>query len=228
MIRHRNGDVSIRTLERAVALDPEDLNSYIRLLREKERAGLLTDYRLIMAARLGHLAARLAAPEWEEYGEIEFNNHESRSTAINALSDYLNFHDLKSRREMVSFACECAERSLHVFERVLPHVRYPRIAIESARRWVISPNDSLANEAYLASELAAYSSFDDSHSMVVRDAALASSSAALVASSYGSGVAAEACRLAWVAMSISESELIWQKLRLAKYLLGEVTLPPLI
>ena len=229
MIRYRNGDRDLRELERAYLADPSDLVAYEALLAARLRAGVPVDDprmppqsveayalliearvrsgvttrpRVVMAARLGHAGAQAAAPEWERLGGAELR------TAIGALG----------RREIVAFACDCAERVLPLFERAMPEDVRPRRAIEAARAWVVSPSEKAASVAAVAANHAAVAANAAGDDADVAGYAACASFAADTAAASSTFTAAEA------ADDASDDN---DAVRLAQYLLGEVPLPPI-
>lgn len=212
-MRYRNGDRDIRELERALRADPNDLNAYAKLLRAKVRAGLLTSDCVVQAARLGHAAAQEAEPDAIRFeGELSYDDEADLERAVSALSD---------RREIVSFACDCAERVLPIFEREAPDDARPRLAIEAARKWISGPYKIATSVSRDANAAA------DAHSDI---ASLAASSAAdviyAISSKSHREAVAGAAYAARTASSYGAAERLWQRERLAQYLLGEVPLPP--
>lgn len=229
--KRRNGDVDIRALENDVRDDPSDIGSHIKLLRAKLRAGLLSHDRIVMAARLGSEAARGAAPEWNWglfTGEIRFNTDHSRRVGILGLRDI---------REAITFACDCVERVLPNFEQAMPGDNRPRRAIEVARAWVVSPSreSAIINAIFEAAVGAA----DACDAVVGIDEAAAEAAAAAY------GPANEICSVRagyiclvdsidntirsvrWQRLGVGYNEIAWQRERLIKYFLGEVSTPPI-
>ena len=239
MRRYRNGDRDLRELERAYLADPTDLVAYEALLAARLRAGIPVDDprtppssveayalliearvrsgvttrpRVVMAARLGHAGARLAAPEWAGQGEINWAEDTPRQNAITALG--------REIRKITSFACDCAERVLGVFEGDHPDDMRPRAAIEAARAWVLDPS-AINKKAAEAARAAAYAAA--SHISYA-----AASAAASAADAYAATYAAAAASAATAADADADAaaERLWQQERLAQYLVGDVTLPP--
>ena len=77
---------------------------------------------------------------------------------------------------VVEFACQCAERVLHIFEEQFPDDDRPRKAIEAARKWADDPTKENARAAAVSYD-AAY------------DAAVAVSYAAARAAAYAAATA---------------------------------------
>lgn len=175
-----------------------------------------------MAARLGHEAARLAAPEWEALGEIDWRSPSDRREASEILA---------YQRVIVSFLCDCAERVLGIFEKFCPEDTRPRSAIEATRAWVINPStenrnwvDRAASAAFFAADVIALRGRSGGSLYAANSCAYAAYVAAnthrytasmmsvpvvfnagsAVASAYGRGMAEEHA---------------WQSQRLARYLL---------
>lgn len=182
MIRHRNGDRGLRDLERDYRSDHTDLSAYIAILAARRRAGIpvnrgvppadaeahallieamietgMTTWpRVVMAARLGHEAAKLAAPGWaatrlvmevwrpelERRIDVDWTQRTDRRESIGALGDV---------REIASFTLDCVERVIEIFDRARPNDMRPRSAIEAARTWVMIPSDENVYAAYAAS-----------------------------------------------------------------------------
>lgn len=100
--------------ERHARSDPSPL-AQAELLRERMRRGALEARRVSLAARLGHEAAGLLFPD----------------TTPPELSEAFAALDAP---ELRSYACDCAEGVLGIFERFRPGDARPRLAIEAARR----------------------------------------------------------------------------------------------
>src|SRR5207302_979701 len=88
------------------------------------------------------------------------------------------------KRLVVSFAADCAERVLGIFEKRFPHDRRSREAIEAARAWVAAPSDAAAKRALDArgrgwsSRAAAAAAAADADAADAADAAAAAAAAA--------------------------------------------------
>ena len=94
---------------------PEDEAAY---LTERRRAGELTDARLRAAADFGSQAAGLAL---------------GRRGGVSSLCDALI---ALTPRERIAIACDCAERTLHLWVHEHPEDARPRALLNSARAWV--------------------------------------------------------------------------------------------
>lgn len=120
-------------------------------------------------------------------------------------------------REFRLFACDCAERVLHLYEARYPGDTRPRDAIEMARRFangdVKVTHEELASAAYAAAAVAA-----DAAAYAAAYAAYAAYSAAAAAAYAAAADAADAA--AYVAAR--DEERAWQRDRLVRYIRGEV------
>ncbi len=134
------------------------------------------------------------------------------------------------KQTAVLFACDCAERVLHVFEKQYPDDKRPRTAIETARKWARGEatlkETRSASDAAAAAAGASYSAAcaDDTVSYAASDAA-GSAYAASDASddtadvAYSTYAASGAATHAADAADASERE--WQLKRLMEYLEGK-------
>lgn len=267
--RYRNGDRDLRELEHAYQSDPSDLNVYISILAARRRSGIpvnqgvppaagdveayaklleamletkiVTRPRVAMAARLGHEAARLAAPEWVVYRKARSIHSQTR----------LAIEEMDDKREMVSFSCDCSERVLTIFERQYHGDMRPRMAINAARKWILDATHSNSVSATAAAVARAGASDAVTMSSIVEmerpesAAATAAAGAAMytAAAAIASGTATataviSVCSYALSAVrllashggrgvehirTISDAERSWQVARLCQYFLGEVT-----
>jgi len=110
-------DSQLQHLRRAweASGSPEDEAAY---LTERRRAGELSDARLRAAADFGSQAATLAL---------------GRTGGVSSLFDGLI---ALSPRERIALACDCAERTLHLWSSERPGDLRPQALLRSARRWV--------------------------------------------------------------------------------------------
>lgn len=170
-IKRRNSDRDIRALERR----GDDDYTQARLLREKVRSGLLTEDRLITAARLGYEPARLASGE-------SVNSSEREAIIWTIGSDRLIALSVLTSRSMVSLACKWAKSVLPIWESRYPDDMRPRKAIEAALYWINFPTrrSELAaeREAHYANRVAS-ATIDRTIASAARSAASAAFAAYL-------------------------------------------------
>ena len=110
---------------------------------------------------------------------------------------------------LVTFAADCAERDLPIFEARYPEDLRPRKAIEAARAWIACPTpetSDAASAAYAASDAAAsyaaYAASDAAHAAAHAAAYAADADAAYA--SYASYAAASADERRWQADRLRE------------------------
>lgn len=248
MIRRRNSDADLRALKRSCLDDRGDIIAYERYLAARLRAGLpledpeispfdvdahaillrfrvasgiTTRSRISMADRLGHEAARIVnegSTGWAGLGGWDFR---SRIICIGQLVD---------RRNITSFACDCAERVIDHFERGYPNDQRPRRAIESARLWITVPSESNRRSAYSRSEDVRNAEYGRLGYYTYHYSAMAAAAAARTAAAFSASEAV--VNAATGARDASSSELdnrteisIWQQFRLAEYLVGDAVIP---
>lgn len=202
---------------------PSEVDSYKLLIEARVRTGVTTQPRVVMAARLGHEAARLAAPEWVESREINWDNWHRKEKTIATLG---------YRRMIVSFACDCVERVLPNFERYVPGDMRPRFAIEAIRAWVLDP--SAKNKIVVVAISDSFYSNDDERGRYSADyATFFVAHAVANPAIYAAHYAVVAINNAAIINdgnpddADSNAERLWQRQCLAKYLLGEIKLPPI-
>ena len=192
----------------------------VRLLRERVRAGELTQERVELAASLGHAAALELCPEVDRAIDRGEGGRVARTQWIDFLSQsqgLLSTH--KWVRTIVDWVSRPAVSSKFGDESA------PANAIAAARRWIDCPCEACAHRAEDASEEAWTMA---SRLPAAQAAPLAAGKAAKAAAESGFGEeamvdnAAEAAGYALMATGDSEAELDWQTLRLAAYVLGEV------
>ena len=223
----------------------------VRLLRERLRAGELTQKRLELAASLGHAAARELCPEvesvnWLSVHWAEFRGRQPAKTRRMAGELVSTAHDLLRDRTLpVRVASDWAEHVFHHFEAARPEDDRPRKAIDRARAWVAGSTadarHGIAVEAAAAASAAADAGFDVhdappgaiSPNGAAANAAFAAQAVA-AAAAYADNDAHDAMDAACHAAHLvaehadpdepvaREAEREWQRLRLAAYVLGEV------
>lgn len=202
---------------------PYDTGKYAILLNARVRTGATTQPRIAMAARLGHSTAMLVSP-----GLASATLRE----AFSVISD---------RREAVSFACDCAERALVVFERLIPGDWRPRLAIEAVQTWIESPSNRTVEAVRSVTDSCHNAAFD---TIYLRDYSAANSQ--MFVHSERALDAIDAARITAVTVFVNRDYIAyaidavyhaydaydfygyntsmmrsWQRERLAKYLLGE-------
>lgn len=128
-----------------------------------------------------------------------------------------------NRRTARLFACDCAERVLHLYERRYPGDRRPRKAIEVARKY--ANGQATGNSLPAAWDAAWYAALDAA--WAARAAALAAGDATWEAARDAARAASDAAKAAaweavWDARAASEAakanEYKWQTARLMEYL----------
>jgi hypothetical protein len=203
-------DLALRKAER--------LGDPVRLLRERLRAGELTQEHVEFAASLGHAAAlelcpgvaRLALSGPKEWGE-----------GVIAAATELTDETLPAR-----VAADWAERSLPKWESEHDDAR-PQRAIVAARTWADCPCEThraAAESAHEAAFDAAVDYLDDDAAEANQQASTASWAAATAAEAvdHAADTAAATGNSAISAAGDRRAECEWQRLRLAAYVLGEV------
>lgn len=249
--RYRNGDVNIRALEMIVRADPDDIDSHRRFLTAKLRVGLLSHDQLVMAARLGHPAARLAAPEWHEFVNNAIYISPMWYTSVDDPIYIRRFAmlSLSNYRDMVSFACDCVERVIYIFEQVRPGDMRPMLAIKAIREWIATrSNETIINDAMIAATDAvmAHGVSDADYRYIAYSAASGEAAAKAVAAvvhsincSNDASLQTQNRLIEALDMSIrsidlavdlevevdSHNEQLWQCTRLAQYFINETTFP---
>ena len=192
----------------------------VRLLRERLRAGELTQAHVELAASLGHEATREVCPDVElrDWSLPEWK-HGTAAEASRLLSKQL----------LVRVAADWAERVLPVWEDEYPDEPAPSKAIAAARAWADCPCSKHQYRAKFAAEDVEEEAVSAGQDTRASHAAWAAYSAAMVAEATPSGPGANPDT--WLSGSGShaleaaenpEAECEWQRLRLAAYVLGEV------
>jgi len=115
-----------------------------------------------------------------------------------------------------SFACDCAERVLPIFEKEYPNDKRPRAAIEAARGYLAGVVTETARAAAGAAEAAAGAAAWAAGAAWAAAGAAAWSAAG--AAAWSAAGAAEAA--AWAATGATEKK--WQTKRLLEYLNGKI------
>jgi hypothetical protein len=184
-------DPIIQALQRAYAADPSFENE-ARLLAARVRAGDLPAEAVVLAASLGHPAARLIAPDVPTI-EVAGERYEALQQAFR-LSPLLP----------VRFAIAAAERVLPIFERSRPDSR-PRAAIEAARVYATSPSPRAARKAAWAAAWAAWAAASEAAAWAAAAAAWAEVAAAAAASEAAAWAASAAARAGVAAAAASEA-----------------------
>jgi hypothetical protein len=101
----------------------------VALLRERLRAGELTQAHVELAASLGHAAARELCPEVELVVDWYYESHDAITAAASLLGETLP----------ARIAADWAERGLPLWKPKSPRDNAPRDAIAAARAWANCP-----------------------------------------------------------------------------------------
>jgi hypothetical protein len=137
-------DERLRLLSRA-----DGLRERAQVLLERVRLGQQTHERLEWAARLGHEDA-LAAVGKLERPAIDWSSWWDREYAIRGVAEAVG--GLGYKRAVVSFAADCAEQVLPVFESRFPGDDRPRKAVQAARAWVAAATPETVRAAARAAK----------------------------------------------------------------------------
>ena len=119
------------------------------------------------------------------------------------------------------FACDCAERVLHLFEERLPDDKRPRACIETARRFALGEaSKEELNSARLASYDAAYTAYSALYAAAdAADAAACTAAAhAVYAATYAASFIVYAAAPAAAHATAADEEIKWQTDLLLKYI----------
>ena len=221
-----------RTREHERQAASGDVEAATAGLRERMRAGELTQEHVELATSLGHDVARALCPDAVS---MDWGTHHQRLEAIAAATR------LKDKTLSVSVAADWAERALPSWEAEHPPNGAPRRAIAAARAWVACPCEAhglLADDAidtagpvYDAAGLRTTLKGAACAAYAAADAAAAKTTDAAVFAAASASTAALPRRpqprlvvsAAESARSLTlDAEREWQRLRLAVYVLGEL------
>lgn len=162
------------------------------------------------AVPLAHLARRLFAGACVYEVEIDTGDTLVYDDEVVARRMRLvRLVGVATRRALVSWACDCAERALPIYERRYPDDGRVRACVETARRYL----DGHATPAEL---------------QVVRVAAAHAAVRADAAAAHAAYAARDAAAAAWDAVGAAyaaarEQERAWQRQRLLEHMAEEVT-----
>jgi hypothetical protein len=110
-----------------------------------------------------------------------------------------------SRKQAVTFACQCAMQVLPVFEKRFPDDNRPRLAIKAAQAFLVDPSDK--NKQAAAAEAAAWAAAASAEAWAEAAAAAAAEPAAWAA--WAAWVAAASAEAAAAAAAAAAEEAAW-------------------
>lgn len=239
----RNSDRDILVLERLVADNPDDHEAVTRLVAAKKRAGIEIDTplyakwilakihfnevspdRVYMASRLGHAAARLAVPTpRSKHISTAFGEGWDSEYRISCYIQPLD------KLEAVSFACDCIDRVIPLFERMVPGETSARNSVDKVRAWVMSPSFANAEIAYDSINVLCRYVYVSNEANRVIDACRCISLAPhdynyikLYSDAAGAIYSSSVARVRGVGKNDINSERRWQIERFCQYLLNEI------
>ncbi len=193
----------------------------VRILRERLRAGDLTQEHIDLAARLGHPHAREMMPEVDV---VQREDELLSEDMFWVIGEHLGYPTL------VSVAVEWAERALPRWEALMPGDATARNAIAAAREWTECPCPEHADKASEAAFLATGAVDNAPVGPAIYGSTAAYNVAWLVEALENQDLAAalgfvrDVAKFASASVDLGVADFEWQRLRLAEYVLGLVDL----